>query len=273
MAGIFTAIILTTGAAVNMLGRLLAETASTAVIIFGMSIAGLIAMIVAVGLGVWISVRLSIGASAARQQPSFTWWVINRLAFLVGAVNLSTFAVYFIQARLGLEREKAVGPAALLMMVVGIFILVSALPSGWLADRFGRKLLVALSGILAAAGTLIALIVPNLAIIYIGGCLIGIAAGLFYTANWALGTDLVPRGEAGRYLGISNLAGAGAGAVGAYIGGPIADYFTVNVPHVPGLGYILLFAIYGTLFLLSVIALTQVREVTTVGEIQAAQLT
>jgi MFS family permease len=66
--------------------------------------------------------------------------------------------------------------------------------------------------------------------------------------------------EAGRYLGISNLAGAGAGAVGAYIGGPIADYFTRRMPATPEIGYVLLFAIYGMMFLLSVAALARVRE-------------
>ena len=71
---------------------------------------------------------------------------------------------------------------------------------------------------------------------------------------------MVPKSEAGRYLGISNLAGAGAGAVGAYIGGPVADFFTVHTPEIPGLGYVALFAIYGLLFLFSVFALTHVRE-------------
>ena len=108
-------------------------------------------------------------------------------------------------------------------------------------------------------GTLVIILAPNLALIYIGGVVVGAATGLFYTANWAFGTDLVPKGEAGRYLGISNLAGAGAGAVGAYIGGPIADFFTQTVPQVPGLGYVLLFAIYGVLFLFSVLAISRVR--------------
>jgi MFS family permease len=147
-----------------------------------------------------------------------------------------------------------------MMMIVGIFILLSTLPSGWLADRFGSKLLVGLSGILAALGTLVAILVPNLTVIYIGGCLIGVATGVFFTANWALGTELVPKEEAGRYLGISNLAGAGAGAVGAYIGGPIADFFTVHSAQVPGLGYVLLFGIYGVLFLLSAVALLLVKR-------------
>jgi MFS family permease len=223
-----------------------------------MGVTGLAAMGVAVALGVWLSVRLSIG-DAALTNPSFTWWIINRLAFLVGAVNLATFAVYYLQARLGYVHEKAVGPASILILVVGVFILVTAAPSGWLADKIGAKPLVAASGLIAALGTLIALLFPSLKVIYVGGMLIGIGIGIFYAANWALGTALVPRGEAGRYLGISNLAGAGAGAIGAYIGGPIADYFTAHMPQAPGLGYLLLFSIYGLLFIFSVIAVSRVR--------------
>jgi MFS family permease len=267
MTGIFTVLILGVGWAARNLGLWLAEglQLSQTALILAMGLVGLVAMLVSVGLGVWLSVRISLGEQAAQRNSSFTWWVVNRLAYLVGAVNLSTFAVYFIQARLGYVKEKAAGPASIMMMVVGVFILLSALPSGWLADRLGRKFLVAISGGLAALGTVIALLVPNLVVIYIGGCLIGIATGLFYAANWALGTDIVPKEEAGRYLGISNLAGAGAGAVGAYIGGPIADYFTVHVPQIPGLGYILLFAIYGLLFLFSIAALKGVNKKTNLG--------
>ncbi len=83
---------------------------------------------------------------------------------------------------------------------------------------------------------------------------------MFYTASWALGTDLVPKEEAARYLGISNLAGAGAGAVGAYIGGPIADFLTAHGPAVPGIGYIVLFSIFGLLFLFSSASLTLIHE-------------
>ena len=259
MTALFTVIILGMGEGVKVAGSLLQGISSTTALFLVMGAAGLAAMAIAVALGVWISVRISVG-QAAKENPSFTWWVVNRLAFLVGAFNLSSFTVYFLQARLGLAREKAAGPAATLMLFVGVFVMIFALLSGWLADRFSHKRLVALGGVVAAFGTLVVLLVPDLTIIYIGGCFIGAATGLFYTANWALGTGLVPKSEAGRYLGISNLAGAGAGAVGAYIGGPIADYFTVRVPGVPGLGYVLLFAIYGVLFLLSVVALSRVQE-------------
>ncbi len=67
----------------------------------------------------------------------------------------------------------------------------------------------------------------------------------------------MPPEEAGRYLGISNLAGAGAGVVGAGIGGPLADFFNMSSP---GLGYLVVFAIYGVCFLLSSVTLLKVRE-------------
>jgi MFS family permease len=259
MTALFAIIILGLGEAIKFIGAFLISVKDVTTLFIAFGVAGFIAMAIAVALGVWLSVRISIG-DTARANPSFTWWVINRLAFLVSIVNLSTFTVYFLQGRLGLVREQAAGPAANLLLVLGICVLIFALMAGWLADRFGPKRIVALAGIVAALGVAIIIATPNLIVISIGAGVLGAATGMFYTANWALGTQLVPKAEAARYLGISNLAGAGAGAVGAYIGGPIADFFTVNVPSVPGLGYVLLFAIYGVMFLFSVIALRSVAS-------------
>jgi MFS family permease len=258
MTIVFTVILFGARRVVFWVSSYMSEINAPTTLFIVMGLVGLVGMLVAVGLGVWLSVRISIG-DKAKENPSFSWWVINRLAFLVGVVNLSTFAVYFLQGRLGYVKEAAAGPAGRLILIVGLFILLTTLGAGWLTDRFGEKRMVAVAGITAVVGTVIALSIPSLPVIYVGGIAIGIGAGLFYTANWALGTLLVPKEEAGRYLGISNLAGAGAGAVGAYIGGPIADFVSAQVPQIPGFGYVLLFSIYGLLFLFSVLALTQVK--------------
>ena len=89
-----------------------------------------------------------------------------------------------------------------------------------------------------------------------GAAVLGMGAGAFMASNWALGTDLAPPDEAGRYLGIANLAGAGAGIVGAGIGGPLADTFNALEP---GLGYKVIFALYGALFLISALVLLKVK--------------
>ncbi len=260
MTLMFLVVILGMGQIVTWTGELFRDTSSLPLLLTVMGIAGLLAMVIAVVVGVWGSVHISIGSEEARRYPSFSWWVVNRLAFLIGSTNIAGFAVYFLQARLGLEGEAAAGPASDLMMVVGILIMLCALPSGWLADRIGRKRLVLISGIAAAIGTFVLVASSSMTAIYVGGCIIGAATGTYFTTSWALGTDIVPKEKAGRYLGISNLAGAGAGAVGAYIGGPIADYFTIHAPQSPAIGYLLIFAIYGGLFLLSSLVLVRVQE-------------
>ncbi len=250
MTAVFTVVILGAGAAVQRLTMGVTVVTGNG---GGLAVlpAGVLGLGVAVLAGVWLSVTVSLG-DEARQHRSFTWWVVNRLAFLVASTNLAGFMLYFLQERFPeLAGEKAAGPASRVIMFVGVFIMVTAVPSGWLADRFGKRALVVASSLIAAAGTFLILLVPTMPTLYVGGCFIGAAIGLFYSANWALGTEIVPQDQAGRFLGLSNLAGAGAGAVGAYIGGPIAD------AH----GYVLLFTMYGIMFLLATLALLGVRDV------------
>lgn len=254
MTAVYSLIILGLGLLVNLVSRTMSSETSVNQLLLTMGLAGLLAMLIAVVAGVWIGVRIGLGAEAAR-NTSFTWWVVNRLAFLVAMINLSTFALFYYQSRLGYSASEAAGPASRLTIVVGVMIFFSALVGGWLVDRLGHKPMLLVSAVLGACGSVIVLATRDEMIIFLGGALIGLGAGLFYAANWALGTLLAPRAEAARYLGISNLAGAGAGAIGASIGGPIADYFTRTVPGDPGLGYSLIFAIYAALFLVSALAL------------------
>lgn len=59
------------------------------------------------------------------------------------------------------------------------------------------------------------------------------------STNWALATDLAPRDEAARYLGLTNIATAGGGAL-ARLQGPIIDLLNVRRP---GSGYLALFVV------------------------------
>ncbi len=258
MTGIFTATILLIGNGIKEISAISTGMDKAAVIPF-FAASGFGGMLAAISFGVWASIKIGAG-DELKNNPSFSWWVISRLAFLVGSTNIASFVVFFLQGRLGYYREQAAGPAAMLTMFVGVFILITAVPAGWLSDKYGKKKILTASGIMGTAGAFLAIALPNLTTIYIGGIFIGSATGLFYAASWALGTEIIPPEKAGRFLGISNLAGAGAGAVGAYIGGPIADSITAQAIGLPGAGYMVLFGIYGAMFLVSVLSLGAIKE-------------
>jgi MFS family permease len=239
------------------LATLLFAGADTAIPV-GIGVGGAVAMIVSVVAGVWAGCLGTLGREA-RSHASFVWWIGNRLMFLAAATSLQGSIFYFVMYAFKLTDESASSVTGTLTAVIGVFILLTALVSGWVSDRVGRRLLVSISGIVAAAGNVLLLVtiwVPSMALVYIAGTIIGVGTGLFMTANWALGTDLVPPGQAGRYLGISNLAGAGAGIVGAGIGGLVAD--SINA-YAMGLGYFAIFAAYALLFVLSVVCLRWIR--------------
>lgn len=235
---------------VAFVGRI-ADMTATQLILVGLT--GLLAMAGSIIIGVYFGAKVGLGKDAQR-HPAFIWWVVNRLMFMASVGSIQSFAQYFLSDTLGIENAATV--ASVLLGVVGLFLLPSALISGWLSDRFGRFRLVLAAGLVGAGGTLLLLLSRSIPMVLVSACVIGVGAGTFVATNWALGTDLVPPEEAGRYLGISNLAGAGAGIVGAGIGGPMADFFNA---YQKGLGYLVIFAIYGALFLLSSVTLLKVR--------------
>ncbi len=219
-----------------------------------MGLAGLLGMTGAIFLGVYFGARIGIGPEATR-QASFVWWIINRLLFFAAVGSIQGFLLYFLR---DVHYLPDVATATTVLLgVVAAFLILSAVLGGYLADRVGHRRLVALSCLVAAAGTGVLLLAPSLDWILVSGCILGVGAGVFWSTNWALGTHLVPPSEAGRYLGIANLAGAGAGIVGAGIGGPMADFLNGLQS---GLGYQVIFGLYGLLFLLSAASLTRVKR-------------
>lgn len=214
-----------------------------------MGVLGLAVMLIAVLLGVIASLRIGLGQKA-KSEKTFTWWVINRLAFIVGVTNLSSFLLYFVQERFAdAQGAAAVSPVMLLMGILAIGLLLASILATRMMVWLGSKRLILVSGLMGALGSGIVVFAPTLGIMVVGGFICGLAMGFFYAANWALGVSIVPKAEAGRYLGLSNLAGAGAGAIGAYLGGPIGDAG----------GFTLLMSLYGLMFLFSTLALTQIK--------------
>jgi MFS family permease len=64
---------------------------------------------------------------------------------------------------------------------------------------------------------------PSVYVAEVGILLVAVGAGSFLAVDWALMTDIIPKASSGRYMGMSNVATASAGAFALVIGGPIID--------------------------------------------------
>ena len=172
------------------------------------------------------SYKIDVGKS-----PGFILFLVSRLLFIMALTTLQSFALYFFR-----DMVKVANPATAtveLLAALGIGMVASVYPAGRLSDRIGRKPILISSGLIGAAGILMLLLGPSYGYILIGGALQGIAVGSFMSSSWALATDLVPKSEEARYLGLTNLATAGGAALARLIG-PVIDYFNT---YSPGLGY------------------------------------
>jgi hypothetical protein len=240
MVAVFTAVILSTGAIVRWLLTFLPKEQSinNLLAVGGITLVG---MLLAITLSVGSGITISLGKEGLKNTP-FSRWLLNRLAFLTGTSNLGGFLIFFLQSKFTqFKGIQAAQPVSGLIIVTGVSILLATLPSAWMCDRFGKKRVIVAAALLVTTGVVLMVSANSLPLMTLGGALTGIGTGFFYTANWALGTTIVPKNQAGLYLGVANIAGAGAGAIGAYIGGPVGDQY----------GYGLLMMVYGCIVLFS----------------------
>ena len=82
---------------------------------------------------------------------------------------------------------------------------------------------------------------------------------MFLSVDWAFMTDLIPKAEAGRYMGVSNIATVSAGLIARPILGPVIDAFNNGRSSV--IGYRVMFGMVAVFFLLALVTLQPVREV------------
>ncbi len=191
-----------------------------------------------------------------RTAPGFAGLILSRFMFLAGVYGVQAFAQYYIR-----DTMNVPDPVALtgdLMAVIAVSLTGFAFGSGWLADKFGRKPLHAAASILVAGGSLLMILAHSPAAVLVCGSIIGAGAGMFITCNWALATDLAPNAEAGKFLGLTNLATAGAGAF-SRMTGPVLDWLNNAYPG-QFFGYTALFVLSALFALLALVVLIRVPE-------------
>jgi MFS family permease len=182
--------------------------------------------------------------------------ILARLVFLSGIYGVQAFAQYFVRDTL--QAPDPIRVTGNLMAAIVLTLIAFSIISGFLCDHMGRKRVHVMATALVVVGCLLLsrAVVERTVLIY--GSVIGAGIGLFITANWALANDLAPAGQGGKYLGLTNLATAGAGAF-SRLAGPGIDILNAYRPGA-NLGYTALFVGAAILALISLVFLRRVPD-------------
>jgi Na+/melibiose symporter-like transporter len=156
------------------------------------------------------------------KNHSFIWFFLSRLLVYMAFTTIQQFALYYFKDVIGVADPADATFRFSVIAVIGMLAVVW--PAGYLSDRIGRKLLTAAAALLGALGIGIIIMSPEYGTILWAAGVIGVAMGIFNSANWALATDFAPEHGEARCLGVANIATAG-GAVLARLIGPGIDFF------------------------------------------------
>ena len=190
-----------------------------------------------------------------RQNSAYWWLIAERALFLLGIYGMQVFAQYYLQDVLRVaDPPRATGD---LLAVITGGLLVLVLIGGWLTDRFGAKRVLYFASSLTALGMLLMLLAADLTSLKVFAAILGAGIGLFLTSNWALANSLAPGEEAGKYLGLTNIATAGSGAL-ARLEGPALDALNSAWPGA-WVGYKGLFIFGAACMLVSMLLLARIR--------------
>jgi MFS family permease len=190
------------------------------------------------------------------ENTSYWWLIAERALFLLGIYGVQAFAQYYLQDVIRVpDPPKQTGD---LLAALTVALVVLVLIGGWLTDKYGAKRILYIATFIAAVGIFLMMFATDMRGLTIFGAILGAGIGLFLTSNWALANGLAPEAEAGKYLGLTNLATAGSGAL-ARLEGPALDWLNAAYPGA-WIGYKGLFIFGALCILLSTFMLRRISE-------------
>jgi len=204
----------------------------------------------------WSSLKQSY-AFDVKTNSDFFWLSISRAFTNLGFFLFLESLPYFVRYTLGYPDPQWKTQSLLVILPAIAMAALSSIPSGVLSDRIGRRPLIFAGQLLMAAGAFGFVLAPNATIATIAGLPAGLGYGLFMAVEWAFACNLLPRAEAGRYLGLWN-ASCVVPQILAFPGAFIVGSAVAAIR--PGLGWRIDFGIALVCCLVGTYFLVKVRE-------------
>jgi len=205
----------------------------------------------------------------------FLWVFLTRLLVMLGIFTVQEFLQYYFKdivaggkdlfayKILGFTlADKAEGATSYFILTLLIGAIVSSVWAGTLSDRYGRKKMVYLSGLLQGIVVIIFLAIGRFDMVVLLGLVFGLGYGAYMAVDWALVTDVLPNADDyAKDMGLWHIAATLPQVMALPIAGILLDTFQKVGKHygLPTLGYTVIFSLAFVYFALGTVLVSRIK--------------
>jgi MFS family permease len=209
------------------------------------------------------------------RSRDFTWVFLTRFLIVLGTFTVQEFLQFYIKDVVGGGAEKHsytffgtpladTAPAATSFFIMALLLgaIPGTLAAGMLSDRYGRKLMVYLSGALQGLVLIVLIFSSSFEVAVLTGIVFGLGYGAYQAVDWALAGDVLPsKDDYAKDMGVWHIAFTLPQVVATPIAGLLLDLFQKQGAGVglPNLGYSVIFGLAFVYFLLGTVLVRQVK--------------
>ncbi|MFN2582056.1 MAG: MFS transporter [Candidatus Dormibacteria bacterium] len=203
------------------------------------------------------------------RYPDFCWVVLSRFLIFTSLASIQRFAAYYIADQyrgaytvFGWDLGSAQTAMSVVLAVLIFVGILTTYPAVRLSDRVGRRAVIIAAATLGSVAFVLIFFATSLSQVVLLAIPVALCFGGVTSVDWAFMADLAPRSRAGKFLGFSNLATAGAQAAAPTILGPVIDAVNGHTGGSGGMGtggYKILFLMGAVFFLAGGFILRRVR--------------
>jgi MFS family permease len=203
-------------------------------------------------------------------SADFAWVVFTRLLVMMGILSVNNNLEFYMRdvvkdfsvfgVTVATTETDAVSNVLLLLLV---FAVLGSIVGGQMSDKYGRKLLVYLSGGVMSIVALGLMVTHQYLATLIIGALFGLGYGAYTSVDWALATDVLPNmDDAAKDMGIWHIALTLPQLLAIPVAGVLLDVGQqLGKAHgLPNLGYTFIFGTAIAYFVLGTVFVSRVRK-------------
>ncbi len=207
------------------------------------------------------------------KHSDFTWVFLTRLLVTMGIFTVQEFIQYYLGDVIGspyiltgfgkvADTAETATSFFLPMLLVGAII--TTLLAGVLSDKYGRKLMVYLSGALMGSVCLVFVLFHSFTLVVLMGFIFGLGYGAYGSVDWALASDVLPSlDNYAKDMGVWHVAMVLPQVIATPVAGFLLDQLQMvgKVEKIPNLGYTVIFMVAVVYFIFGTVFVKQIKKV------------